>query len=222
MKRDNNSWLYKNSLSLVMLFLFLLSLSGQIYTGMQEYNDERQEDNAPPVSLPGYLKSGHFLQSTFENWESEFLQLTALILLTVSLRQIGSSESKAIGKEEPVDREPDPRREGAPWPVRKGGIALTLYKNSLSLAFLLLFLGSFALHLYGSHKDFNEKQRRKGKPGKTMRAYFGESRPWFESFQNWQSEFVSVAAIVVLSIYLRQKGSPESKPVDTPNMETGD
>src|SRR5690606_15052805 len=134
--------------------------------------------------------------------------------------QIGSSESKPIGKEESVDREPDPRREGAPWPVRKGGIAIALYKNSLSIAFALLFLASFALHLYGSHKDFNEEQSRKGRPGKTMAAYFSESRPWFESFQNWQSEFISVAAIVVLSIFLRQKGSPESKPVDTPNMET--
>jgi hypothetical protein len=220
MKKDNPPWLYKNSLSLALLFLFLISIAGQIYTGMQEYNDERAEDHVPPVTMPQYLKSGHFLQSTFENWESEFLQMAAFIVLTISLRQIGSSESKGIGKEEPVDREPDPRREGAPWPVRKGGIALALYKHSFSLAFVLLFLGSFALHLYGSHKDFNEEQMRKGKPGKSMRAYFGESRPWFESFQNWQSEFISVAAIVVLSIYLRQKGSPESKPVDTPNMET--
>ncbi|MFO7258682.1 MAG: hypothetical protein DIU61_013350 [Bacteroidota bacterium] len=220
MKRDNPSFFYKNSLSLALLFLFLVSIAGQVYTGMQEYNDERMEDNVPPVNLPRYLKSGHFLQSTFENWESEFLQMTAYILLTVSLRQIGSSESKPIGKEESVDREPDPRREGAPWPVRKGGIAIALYKNSLSIAFALLFLASFALHLYGSHKDFNEEQSRKGRPGKTMAAYFSESRPWFESFQNWQSEFISVAAIVVLSIFLRQKGSPESKPVDTPNMET--
>lgn len=220
MKKDSPSWLYKNSLSLSLLFLFLFSLAGQIYTGLQEYNDERMEDHVPPVTIPQYLKSGHFLQSTFENWESEFLQMAAFIVLTISLRQIGSSESKPIGKEESVDREPDPRREGAPWPVRKGGIALALYKNSLSLVFVLLFMASFALHLYGSHKDFNEEQARKGKPGKSMRAYFGDSRPWFESFQNWQSEFVSVAAIVVLSIYLRQKGSPESKPVDTPNMET--
>ena len=220
MKNGSRSWFYKNSLSLVLLFLFLISIVGQIHTGRQEYNDERLEDNVPGVTLIQYLKSGHFLQSTFENWESEFLQMAAYIVLTISLRQIGSSESKPIGKEEPVDREPDPRREGAPWPVRKGGMALALYKNSLSLVFVLLFLGSFALHLYGSHKDFNEEQWRKGKPGKSMRAYFGESRPWFESFQNWQSEFISVAAIVVLSIYLRQKGSPESKPVDTPYMET--
>lgn len=220
MKNKNYSWVYKNSLSLALVILFLFSMVGQVYTGMQEYNDERQEDDAAPVTLPMYLKSGHFLQSTFENWESEFLQMAAFIMLTISLRQIGSSESKAIGKEEPVDRIPDPKREGAPAPVRKGGIALALYQNSLSLAFLLLFLGSFALHLYGSHKDFNEEQLRKGKPGKSMAAYLGDSRPWFESFQNWQSEFISVASIVVLSIYLRQKGSPESKPVDTPHMET--
>lgn len=221
MEKQKSSWLYKNSLSIALLFLFLVSLGGQIYTGLREYNDERLEDNALPVGLSRYLTSGHFLQSTFENWESEFLQMAAYILLTVSLRQIGSSESKSLSKEEPVDREPDPQREDAPWPVRKGGFVLALYKNSLALAFVFLFLISFMLHLYGSHKDFNEEQMRKNKPTKSIGVYIGEPRTWFESFQNWQSEFVSVAAIVVLSIFLRQKGSPESKPVDAPHMETG-
>ena len=145
----------------------------------------------------------------------------AFIILTISLRQIGSSESKSLKKEEPVDREPDPQREFAPWPVRKGGFVLALYKNSLSLAFIVLFLISFGLHMYGSHRYFNEEQLRKNQPADSFITYLSKPRPWFESFQNWQSEFVSVAAIVVLSIYLRQKGSPESKPVDTPNMETG-
>src|SRR5690606_17450316 len=131
MKERKTSWLYKNSLSVVLLLMFLFSLGGQVYTGNQEYNSERMEDGAPPVPLGQYLQSGHFLQSTFENWESEFLQMAAFILLTVSLRQIGSSESKSLKKEEPVDRDPDPQREFAPWPVRKGGFALTLYKNSL-------------------------------------------------------------------------------------------
>lgn len=206
---------------MALLVLFLFSLGGQIFTGLHVYNAERLDDNVPPVGLRRYMTSGHFIQSTFENWESEFLQMAAYIVLTISLRQIGSSESKSLSKEEPVDHEPDPQREAAPWPVRRGGFVLALYKNSLSLAFVLLFLISFVLHLHGSHKDFNEQQVRKNKPTKSFGNYLGESRPWFESFQNWQSEFVSVAAIVVLSIYLRQKGSPESKPVDAPHMQTG-
>jgi len=221
MEKSKQSWLYKNSLTLVLLILFLFSLGGQIFTGLRVYNKERLEDNAPPVGLKRYVTSGHFIQSTFENWESEFLQMAAYIVLTISLRQIGSSESKSLSKEEPVDREPDPQTEGAPGPVRKGGFVLALYKNSLSLAFVFLFLVSFGLHLHGSHKGFNEEQVRRNKPTKSFGQYLGESRPWFESFQNWQSEFVSVASIVVLSIYLRQKGSPESKPVDAPHMETG-
>ncbi|HTD95188.1 MAG TPA: DUF6766 family protein, partial [Chitinophagaceae bacterium] len=112
------------------------------------------------------------------------------------------------------------KRKGAPWPVRKGGIILAVYKNSLTIALFALFVASFALHLYGSLKDENEKLLLKGKPPEGLGDFLGESRFWFESFQNWQSEFLSVFAIIVLSIYLRQKGSSQSKPVDAGNEET--
>jgi hypothetical protein len=170
--------------------------------------------------MPSYLTSGHFWQATFENWESEFLQMFLYVLLTVWLRQWGSSESKPLDEPDPVDQPPAPGP-SAPWPVKRGGIWLTLYRNSLSLAFLVLFLISWCFHAWGSFKDYQVEEGLKGQPVKDFTGFLGEPRFWFESFQNWQSEFLSVLSIVVLSIFLRQQGSPESKPVDTPDEENG-
>jgi hypothetical protein len=213
----------ENGLGIAFLLLFFISMSGQIFTGLKEYNKEREEEyNQPPVPVMSYLSSGHFLQATFENWESEFLQMALFVVLTISLRQKGSSESKQMEGKEEVDREPSAKTKGAPWPVRRGGFILAIYENSLSICLAILFLLSFCLHLYGSLKDENEKLAFKRLPAENMSNYITEPRFWFESFQNWQSEFLSVFAIVVLSIYLRQKGSPQSKPVDAPNEETGE
>jgi hypothetical protein len=211
-----------NGLSIAFIFLFVLSFIGQWLTGFNQYNKEREEEHQQQVSLLSYSHSGHFIQATFENWESEFLQMALFVLLTISLRQKGSSESKKCEGKEEVDREPSAKRKGAPWPVRKGGWVLSVYKHSLTIALLLLFLISFVLHLYGSLKDENDQLAQKGLPLESMSDYIIEPRFWFESFQNWQSEFLSVFAIVVLSIYLRQKGSPQSKPVDAPHAETGE
>lgn len=219
-RRSDNSFFYRNSLSIVLIILFLCCITGQIFTGWHEHNHDLIDAGAPAIGLSTYLMSGHFYQTTFENWESEFLQMAMYVVLTVFLRQAGSSESKKIGEKEEVDREPNPRRRNVPWPVKKGGFILTLYKHSLSLAFALLFIISFSLHAYGSLKNYNQEQLLHGKPTETIYRYLGESRFWFESFQNWQSEFVAVISIVLLSIFLRQKGSPESKPVDAPNSET--
>lgn len=214
------SFIYKNALSLFFLFLFLITLGGQALTGWREHNKELKEHDAPEIGLSTYLQTGHFISATFENFESEFLQMAMYVLITIKLRQIGSSESKSIDEEEEVDREPVPSKD-APWPVRKGGFILALYSNSLSLAFLILFLLSWGLHLFGSFKDYNIEQVVSHKPEVSLAGFLLEPRFWFETFQNWQSEFLSVLSIVFLTIYLRQKGSPESKPVDAPNMETG-
>ena len=216
-------FLRDNGLSVVMLTLFALSLAGQILTGHSEYNDDQTEHGRAEVSLGEYLTTGHFVEATFENWESEFLQMAAYVMLTVFLYQKGSSESKDPDKEEEVDRDPRDSRakRDAPGPVRAGGLVLKLYENSLFIAFALLFLASFALHAAGGHAEYNSEQREHGRPEITLAGYVASSRFWFESFQNWQSEFLSVAAIVLLSIWLRQKGSPESKPVDAPHSETG-
>jgi len=213
---------YQNGLSVVFLFLFFISLIAQVVTGFKVYNKELEEDGVSPKTLSGYLVSGHFIESTFENWESEFLQMALFVVLTISLRQKGSSESKSFDKNEEVDREPSSKRKNAPWPVRKGGFILKVYQHSLSLALILLFILSFCLHLYGSLKDENENLLIKGEPSQSLGNFITEPRFWFESFQNWQSEFLSVFAIIVLSIFLRQKGSSQSKPVDAANDETGE
>lgn len=218
--QKKHSFLYRNSLSIVVLSLMFLTLGCQFFAGRNEKNDERKEEGKPALSVAEYAKSGHFIQATFENWESEFLQMALYVLLTVSLRQVGSSESKKLDEEEEVDREPQPHPD-APWPVRKGGIWLKIYSSSLSIAFTLLFIISFTLHFYGSLKNYNEEQADKNLPPESWDKYITSARFWFESFQNWQSEFLAVASIVLLSIWLRQKGSPESKPVDAPYSETG-
>jgi hypothetical protein len=219
---NKHSFLYKNSLTIVFLILFLLSFVGQFFTGLAEYNDELKKDHYPAITAGTYFTTGHFISSTFENWESEFLQMALFVILTRTLRQKGSSESKKLEGKEEVDEEPDPNKEDAPWPVHKGGLILKLYKHSLTITLLALYLFSFAMHVYGSHLNYNEEQLRSGEPTKSLGGYLLGSRLWFESFQNWQSEFLSIVAIVILSIYLRQHGSPQSKPVDAPNPETED
>ena len=217
-------FLRDNGLSVVLLALFAFSLAGQILTGHQEYNDDQDEHGRPEVTRGEYLTTGHFVEATFENWESEFLQMAAYVMLTVFLYQRGSSESKDPDKEEEVDRDPRKSRDkrDAPGPVRAGGVALKLYENSLFITFAVLFLLSFALHAAGGQREYNSEQREHGRPEVTLAGYVASSRFWFESFQNWQSEFLSVACIVLLSIWLRQKGSPESKPVDAPHSQTGE
>ncbi|MEJ7626859.1 MAG: DUF6766 family protein [Ferruginibacter sp.] len=215
------SFLYRNGLSIAFLILTFISIGGQIFTGFQLYKEFLEEHGRETVFLLQYLGTGHFIQATFENWESEFLQMGLFVWFTVFLRQKGSSESKKLTGKEEVDREPK-KRAGAPWPVKKGGIILSLYKHSLTLSLFLLFIISFCLHWYGSNKDYNEINIAEGKNTESMITYLGNSRLWFESFQNWQSEFLSVFAIIFLSIYLREKGSPQSKPVDAPHVETSE
>ncbi len=220
--QTKHSFFYRNSLTIVFLALFILSLTGQFFTGWHEYNEELLKDHYLALSLAAYVHSGHFISATFENWESEFLQMALFVIFTRWLRQEGSSESKQLDGKEEVDREPDPLRKDAPWAVRKGGFILTLYKHSLTLVLLLLYLFSFAMHTYGSLERHNAEQARLGKQAEALSDYLTSSTLWFESLQNFQSEFLSIVAIIALSIYLRQQGSPQSKPVDAPHKETGE
>jgi hypothetical protein len=219
---QKRTFFYRNGLSITLLFLMAAFLAAQFIFGRLEKNEQRVHDGQSPLSIREYAISGHFVQATFENWESEFLQMALYVLLTVTLRQKGSAESKKLGGEgkEEVDRKPKPGAH-APWPVRKGGWWLRLYSNSLSIAFGILFLVSFVLHFYGSLEDQNDENISKHLPVLSWQEFLSQPRFWFESFQNWQSEFLAVASIVLLSIWLRQKGSPESKPVDAPHNQTG-
>ena len=223
MNRPRAIWHY-HGLSIALLALFAFSMVGQTWAGWYTYNDDRALHGRPRVSLTGYLGTGHFGEATFENLESEFLQMSFYVLLTVWLFQIGSSESKRPDVIELVDLDPreSPNKERAPWPVRRGGLILTLYENSLSLAFAILFLLSFSLHAATGVHEFNQERLEHGEAAVSAWSYAGSSQFWFESFQNWQSEFLSLAAMVAFTIVLRQRGSPESKPVDAPVWETSD
>ena len=218
MSKKKEGFLERNGLSIVILLLMAVSLIGQVISGRSVYNEELAKQRAPQVTLVEYLTSGHFVSATFENWESEFLQMGMYVLLSVSLRQKGSAESRPLdpGKEdETVEHGPKP------WPVKAGGLWLKLYEHSLAIAFGLLFLLSFALHLEGSWRHELVERQLQGEPPIGLAAYLGASQFWFESFQNWQSEFLAVASLVILSIWLRQKDSPQSKPVEAPHSQTG-
>ncbi len=212
-------YLKNKGLTLVFAILFIITLAGQVVTGLKEYNKDMNDTGGQPLSIPGYLTSGHFLSSTFENWESEFFQMALYVVLPIFLYQKGSSESKDPDAEEEVDKDPDQQRVNAPWPVKKGGWILMVYKHSLSIVLFIFFVLSFLLHWYGSMKGYNQEQSLKNLPSVTPGQYLSNSRFWFESFQNWQSEFLSVFVMVILTVYLRQKGSPMSKPIDAPYWE---
>jgi hypothetical protein len=222
MARKESFW-RNNGLALTVSLLFIVFLFAQIVTGHSQYNEDQLEHGQQAVGVVDYLQTGHFMEVTAENWESEFLQMGFYVWLTSFLFQKGSSESKKIGEPMPVDR--DPRRarltRNTPWPVRRGGWVLNLYEYSLSLAFLLLFLVCFWLHAVGGARLHSAKEIAHGGSAVGTLEFMTTSQFWFESMQNWQSEFLSLAAMVLLSVFLRHRGSPESKPVDTPHAETG-
>jgi hypothetical protein len=217
-------FLFENGLTLVMVGLFVLSLVGQFFAGHSAYNADQEEHRQPTVSVAEYATSPHFLEALGENWESEFLQMGLFVLLSAYLFQRGSSESKRIEEPEAVDQDPrtaskDPR---APAPVRSGRMALALYEHSLSIALLTLFVLAFALHAVHGAAAYNEELVAHGGEPISTRAFLGTGQFWFESFQNWQSEFLAIAVLGLLSIWFRERGSPQSKPVAAPHDETGE
>jgi hypothetical protein len=211
-----------NGLSTAMFGLFALFLLFMSAAGVRTYNQEQTDHGEQTVGYIEYLRTGHFIEATFENWESEFLQMGAFVLLTVWLYQKGSPESKKLEGDEPVDEDPrDTDREDAPWLARTGGVKTWLYERSLSTVLFALFFASFAMHAIGGADEYSAEQVAHGGEAVSTLAYLKTSQFWFESFQNWQSEFLAVGALVVLSVYLRQRGSPESKPVAAAHAETG-
>ena len=216
-------FLRDNGLSVTLMALFAVSLVGQALTGWRAHAEELRVHGLPEIGLAAYLASGHFISAVFENWESEFLQMGAYVVLTVFLVQKGSSESKKPDEPNPEDEPPQVRRgePDAPWPVHRGGLLLKLYSHSLSIALFGLFAVLFWLHLAGSTRRMNEEAARHGQPLATMTETLSDPEFWYESFQNWQSEFLSIAVLILLGVYLRERGSPESKPVAAPHAMTG-
>lgn len=216
-------WVRDRALTLVLMVMFLLFLVAQIVSGHREYNATRTEHGEELTSIAQYLTTGHPWEALFENWESEFLQMAVFVLLTTILIQRGSPESRRPGVTELVDT--DPRDfagdAGAPWPVRRGGWVLRVYEHSLGLAFVILFLLSFVGHALGGYAVYAADQVSHQQPRPSLADYLTSSQFWFESFQNWQSEFLAIASMVWLAVYLRQRYSPESKPVHAAHDETG-
>jgi hypothetical protein len=217
------AWIRDRALTLTLTAMFMVFLVGQCFTGWTEYNDEHLQHGQAAITMADYLATGHPWEALFENWESEFLQMAVFVLLTTVLVQKGSPESRRPGVKELVDVDPRDFADepDAPWPVKRGGWILRLYERSLGLAFVLLFLIAWVGHALGGFAEYAADQVTHRPPPPALPDYLMSARFWFESFQNWQSEFLAIASMVWLAVYLRQRWSPESKPVHAPHAETG-
>lgn len=215
----NTSFFRRNGLSIAVLLMMLAAWSAQALTGHAAHNQELTEHGQTTIGFLAYVGGPDFWSATFENWESEFLQMGVYVLLTVWFRQKGSAESRPLDENKEENGSTPEHLQPKAW--RKGGITRWLYANSLSVAFFLLFLASFTGHLLGSWQKSMGEAAQHHQPSESLSQYLVDPSFWFESFQNWQSEFLAVISLVVLSIFLRQKDSPQSKKVDEPDAKTG-
>jgi hypothetical protein len=211
-----------NGLTIVLMLLFAFSLAGHWLTGWRVQNQEALRDGGQALTLFAYAASPEFLSTVFENWESEFLQMATYVVLTACLIQRGSAESRNPDSPPRDDQlELQAHKPGAPAMLRWGRMWRMLYAHSLGIALALLFAASFVMHWLQSAKVAAGEAINHGEVPVGAMAYLGDPQLWFESFQNWQSEFLSTAVLVLLSIVLRQRESPESKPVAAPHGHTG-
>jgi hypothetical protein len=208
-------FLRNNGLSLALFGIFAGSLISMSLVGWHAANNENRDHNKPTESYIEYIGSGDFIEGVFENWESEFLQMWALVVLTIWLRQKGADESKPLRGSIPQETSSRYSISAAEsWEVRRRAIGHAVYSHSLGLALIAMFLLSFLMHAAGGAAKFNEEAETHGQSEHVSTiSYIGTSQFWYESFQNWQSEFFAVGMLMVLSIKLRERGSPESKPV---------
>ncbi len=216
--------LFENGLSICFGLLFLASLGGQSLAGQRTYNEEQLAHGSEAVSWLHYVTSSAFGQAVMENWQSEFLQFTTFILATIWLVQKGSNESKPL---EDVGLESDQKQqiggyapENGPRWAKVGGLRTFVYSNSLLLVMAILFLGSWLAQSLTSWRFFNEDQRQHGEAAVSWSSFVTQADFWEQTLQNWQSEFLAVGVMVIFTVYLRQRGSPESKPVGAPHDET--
>jgi hypothetical protein len=215
----------ESSLSLGFGLLFLAALVGQAFSGWAHYNNEQSASGLGRIDLGEYLLSANFAVDISENWQSEYLQFLVYIVGTVWLLQRGSPESKELHKggleseqEHKLGRYALP---SSPSWAKGGRFKMTVYSWSLVLVMLAIFLGSWFAQLVGGWASYNEMRLERLQDTLTLGQYFGNAEFWSRTFQNWQSEFLAVGSMAVLSIYLRQRGSPESKPVGEPHESTG-
>jgi hypothetical protein len=218
-------FLYENSLAIFFGVILVGALVGQALVGHDAYNQEQLTHDGEAISLGRYLTSSAFGAAVMENWQSEYLQFTLFVLATVYLVQKGSPESKELGREgHESDAEQKVGRHSShrsPAWARAAGLKRVIYSNSLLIVMTSIFLGSWFAHSVTSWSEFNSEQSQHGEQGLSWLQFVGSSTFWEQTFQNWQSEFLAVGSFAVLSIYLRQRGSPESKPVGAPHDSTG-
>jgi hypothetical protein len=218
-------FLRDNSLSLVFCAILLAALVGQGLVGHTGFNHDAVAHQGAPISLWRYLTSSSFMADVMENWQSEYLQFTLYILLTVWFVQRGSPESKPPGKEggesdeeQKVGRHAD---EDSPRWAHVGGLRTAVYSNSLALVMGAIWLLTWAAQAVTGRIDYNAAQLDHREAPLSLAQYIGSSDFWDRTLQNWQSEFLAVASFSVFAIYLRQRGSSQSKPVGAPDEATG-
>jgi hypothetical protein len=218
-------FLKHNGLSLAFLGLFLAALVFQAIAGLAEFNDEQDMHGDPHISLWRYLTSSAFGAAVMENWQSEYLQFTLFALLTVWLLQRGSPESKELGRE---GRESDEdqmvgehAREDSPRWARVGGLRTRVYENSLLLVMAAIWIGTWLAQSLTGVTEYNAERLDHHMETLSWLEYLGSANFWERTLQNWQSEFLAVGSLAIFAVYLRQRGSPESKPVGAAHHETG-
>ena len=219
------TFLRENSLGLVFGILFLIVLAAQAFAGLADYNQQQVTEGLQPVSLGRYLTSASFGTDVAENWQSEYLQFFLYVFLTVWLLQKGSPESKSL--DEP-GRESDRKQkvgryadEDSPAWARARGWKLTVYSNSLGLVMGVIFFASWLTQSIAGVAAYNEDQLGNLQDPVSWGQYLVEPDFWNRTLQNWQSELLAVASMAILAIFLRQRGSPQSKPVGTAHSATG-
>ena len=225
MSEKSRGFLRDNALSLAFGAVFLATLVGQALSGVADFNAQQIADGLEPVSLGEYVTSSSFGVDVMENWQSEYLQFFLYIFATVWLVQRGSSESKKPGEEGPEsDKEQKVGRhadEDSPAWARIGGWRTAVYGRSLGLLMGALFLLTWAASSIAGWAAYNGDQLGNREDPVSYLGYLGAADFWNRSFQNWQSEMLAVGSMAVFAVYLRQRGSPESKPVGAPHAVTG-
>jgi len=207
-------FVHNNSLAVAVFSIFILAIGGMSITGWLSNNNSLEEHHQTQLSYASYVTSGEFIEGVFENWESEFLQMWALIILTKYLRQKGSADSKPLRGSMPQDTNPRYSIIGAKnWQQRKKAVKHSMYGHSLGLVMFLFFATSILFHAIGGAAAYNQENIVHGSETVSVIGYATSSQFWYESLQNWQSEFLAIGTLLVLSIKLRERGSPESKPV---------
>jgi hypothetical protein len=219
-------FLRENSLSLFFGAILLASLAGQSVAGLHVYNQDAVEHGQQAISWGRYLVSSEFGGDVLENWQSEFLQFTLYILTTVWLLQRGSSESKELDKAGLMSDEEEQvgahaKASSPSWAKLRGGFRRFVYSHSLTLLMATIFFLCWFGQSLDGWRSFNNDQEEHKQPKVSWSAYLREADFWDRSLQNWQSEFLAVGSMAVFAIYLRQRGSPESKPVGAAHDETG-